>query len=594
MKERTSKKLLALILCVTMIFGLAACGKKDETTTTTTTDVTTTEGQSEETATVEETAKEETTLTAFVQQSVSTESGIWQGWGAQKLYDDTKLKVDFYPTGNEVEQKLQQYLVSGSLPDVIGFKGLDQAQLAMDADMLLSLEDYKDLLPNIFKNKYYQDAIAYSQKYTSNDTGKLVIMPTAIGPASINAYNWVPLLQWDAYKQIGMPKIETLEDYLDVVEEMVALKPKTANGEKVYGFSLFSDWDKYTALEVSTLSFFYGIDTEYVSHLMETNILTKESTSILDENSFYKRALKFYFDANQRGLLDPDSATQTFSNVDAKYSAGRVMFSYFSWMTGSYNTPASGNVDNAEAPDGYASVLASDMKLYDAPDQTIGRNWYFAISKDCKDIERACEFLNWLYDPEVNEFLNNGPEGSIWENSASGEPQIIDPAGWEVVDKKTEPIMPTEGGGALQDGVYPFNTLGIQSSTVMDDGFTISYRYWPTTLTRNPTLMKLEVNKLLGAETLGEYVTKNNMVAKSTQAVNMIPPISDEMEMTVSQIGEVVKKYSWQMIFAKDEKEFNSLWEKLVSESKGLGADDITAYYKQAWTDALAVVKEFE
>jgi putative aldouronate transport system substrate-binding protein len=597
MKKSNSNKLLALILCVTMVFGLVACGTKKEVATdaTATTEESTVEATTEEAAaTVEETAKEETTLTAFIQQSVTSESGIWQGWGAQKLYDDTKIKVDFAPTGNEVEQRLQQYLVSGSMPDIIGFKGLDQAQLAMDADMVLNLSDYKELLPNLFENEGYQDAIAYSEKYTSNDTGNLLLMPTAIGPASINAYNWVPLLQWDAYKQIGMPEINTLEDYLDVVEKMVAIKPETENGEKVYGFSLFSDWDKYTALEVSTLSFFYGIDTEYVSHLMETNVTTKETTSILDENSFYKRALKFYFDANQRGLLDPDSATQTYSNVDAKYSAGRVMFSYFSWMTGTYNTPEAGNVNNEESADGYASVLASDMKLYDAPDQTIGRNWYFAISKDCKDIERACELLNWLYSPDVEQYLYNGPEGGIWNYSGTGEPQVTDPDGWNVVDKKTEPIMPAEGGGSLQDGTYAFNTLGMQASTVMDNGYTISYRYWPTTLTRNPTLMKQEVNAMLGADTLADYLNANNMVAKSTQAVNMIPTISDEMEMTVSQIGEIVKKYSWQMIFAKDESEFNSLWEKMVEESKGLGIDSITEYYKQAWTDALNVVKEYE
>jgi len=55
-------------------------------------------------------------------------AGIWQGWGAKKLYDDLKLKIDFDPTGNEVETKLQQYLVAGQLPDLVGLKGLDQAQ----------------------------------------------------------------------------------------------------------------------------------------------------------------------------------------------------------------------------------------------------------------------------------------------------------------------------------------------------------------------------------------------------------------------------------------------------------------------------------
>ena len=588
---RKIKKGLALLLCVAMAVSCAACGSDDGGTTTTGGSGGTTQGG----GTSDDGTREEVTLTMFSQQSVTSESGIWQGWGAQKLYEDLTIKLDLYPTGNEVEQKLNQYLAGGSLPDIIGFKGLDQAQLAMDADMLLPLDEYKELLPNIFENSYYEDAVGYSQEYTSNGTGHLLIMPTAVGPASYNAYNWVPLLQWDAYKKIGMPEINTLEDYLDVVEQMVAVKPVTENGEKVYGFSLFSDWDKYTALEVSTLSFFYGIDTEYVSHLMETNVITKETESILRDDSFYKRALKFYFDANQRGLLDPDSMTQTYSNVDAKYSAGRVMFSYFSWMTGSYNSTSSGHVNNEEAPDGYASVLAKDMKLYDAPDQTIGRNWYYAISKNCKDVERACEFLNWLYDPEVIAYLSNGPEDLLWSYDENGEPKVKDPEGWEVIDKKTEALMPEEiGGGAFQDGVYAFNTLGISACTIMENGYSNSYRYWPSTLTRNPTLMKLEVNEWLGADTLAEYVIANDMVAKSTQAVNMITPISDELEMVVSQIGEIVKKYSWQMIYAEDEAEFETLWLTMQTEAEGLGMAQVVEYYENEWAKALEIVKDYE
>ena len=588
---RKIKKGLALLLCVAMAVSCAACGSDDGGTTTTGGSGGTTQGG----GTSDDGTREEVTLTMFSQQSVTSESGIWQGWGAQKLYEDLTIKLDLYPTGNEVEQKLNQYLAGGSLPDIIGFKGLDQAQLAMDADMLLPLDEYKELLPNIFENSYYEDAVGYSQEYTSNGTGHLLIMPTAVGPASYNAYNWVPLLQWDAYKKIGMPEINTLEDYLDVVEQMVAVKPVTENGEKVYGFSLFSDWDKYTALEVSTLSFFYGIDTEYVSHLMETNVITKETESILRDDSFYKRALQFYFDANQRGLLDPDSMTQTYSNVDAKYSAGRVMFSYFSWMTGSYNSTASGHVNNEEAPDGYASVLAKDMKLYDAPDQTIGRNWYYAISKNCKDVERACEFLNWLYDPEVIAYLSNGPEDLLWSYDENGEPKVKDPEGWEVIDKKTEALMPEEiGGGAFQDGVYAFNTLGISACTIMENGYSNSYRYWPSTLTRNPTLMKLEVNEWLGADTLAEYVIANDMVAKSTQAVNMITPISDELEMVVSQIGEIVKKYSWQMIYAEDEAEFETLWLTMQTEAEGLGMAQVVEYYENEWAKALEIVKDYE
>ena len=170
-----------------------------------------------------------------------------------------------------------------------------------------------------------------------------------------------------------------------------------------------------------------------------------------------------------------------------------------------------------------------------------------------------------------------------------------DPEGWEVIDKKTEALMPEEiGGGAFQDGVYAFNTLGISACTIMENGYSNSYRYWPSTLTRNPTLMKLEVNEWLGADTLAEYVIANDMVAKSTQAVNMITPISDELEMVVSQIGEIVKKYSWQMIYAKDEAEFETLWLTMQTEAEGLGMAQVVEYYESEWAKALEIVKDYE
>lgn len=538
-------------------------------------------------------AGQEVILSAFVQQSVTSDSGIWEGWAAQKLYNDTNLKVDFYATGTEVEQKLKQYIAAGTLPDIIGFKDLDQAQLAMDADLLIPLDEYKDKLPAIFGTEEYQSAISYSMENTSNNTGKLYIMPTSVGPVSYNAYNWVPMLQWDAYKQAGMPQINTLEDYLDVVEKMVELKPFTESGEKVYGFSLFSDWDKYSALEIAALSYFYGIDTEYVSPLMETNVVTKETKSILSEDSFYKRALRFYFMANQRGLLDPDSMTQSYSNLDKKYSEGRIMFSWFSWLWGTYNIDSSGHVNNAERPDGYANVPAKDMKIYEAPDQIIGRNWYFAISKNCKEIDKACEFLNWIYDPEVERYLYNGPEGGVWNYNEDGEP-VVTEEGWHVINNKAEDIMPVRSGGAFQDGTYLLNALGLQASTIMDDGYTIGYRYWPTSINANATLMQKEVNDMLGTDTLAEYLYQNDMVAKSTIAVNMIPPASDEMETRITAIGEIVRDYSWQMVYAKDNTEFESLWTVMVEKAEKQGLSDVENYYKKAWENALEKAAEYE
>ena len=53
-----------------------------------------------------EESSEEVVLRAFIQQSASAESGVWQGWGAQKLLEDTGISIEFYPSGEDVEDKL--------------------------------------------------------------------------------------------------------------------------------------------------------------------------------------------------------------------------------------------------------------------------------------------------------------------------------------------------------------------------------------------------------------------------------------------------------------------------------------------------------
>ena len=540
-----------------------------------------------------EESSEEVVLRAFIQQSASAESGVWQGWGAQKLLEDTGISIEFYPSGEDVEDKLLRYIAAGTIPDLIGFRDLNQAQMAMEAGLLVSLDDYAQYLPSIFETEEYESAVAYSREKNSNGEGELYLMPTSIGPVSYNAYNWVPLLQWDAYKKIGMPKVETLEDYLDVVEEMLEYKPVNENGDKIYGFSLFTDWDRYSLLEVAALSYFYGIDTEYVSMLMETDVVNRVTNSILDEDSFYKRALHFYFEANQRGLLDPDSRTQTYQNLENKFSQGRVMFSWFSWLTGTYNTEAAGHVNDPDNPDGYASVVAEDMKLYEAPDQVIGRNWYLAISANCKMPEKACELLNWLYDPAVEHYLYNGPQGVTWDYDENGEPHLTQ-AGWTAVENEDQDLMPGDQAGSFQDGMYPFNSLGMQASAIWEDGYSISYRYWPSTLAADDSLMEKEISEYWGYDTLAEYLYATDKVAKSTIAVNMIPAASEELGARIARIGEVVIESSWDMIYAADEEEFEQIWQEMRTQAVELGMDEVEAYYQKAWAQALEEAAEYE
>jgi putative aldouronate transport system substrate-binding protein len=45
-----------------------------------------------------------------------------------------------------------------------------------------------------------------------------------------------------------------------------------------------------------------------------------------------------------------------------------------------------------------------------------------------------------------------------------------------------------------------------------------------------------------------------------------------------SEVGKVIKEYSWKMMFAKDDNEFNSLKQQLITKAKGLGYDDVVKW----------------
>ncbi len=59
-----------------------------------------------------------------------------------------------------------------------------------------------------------------------------------------------------------------------------------------------------------------------------------------------------------------------------------------------------------------------------------------------------------------------------------------------------------------------------------------------------------------------------------------------------SECGEVIKEYSWRMVFAQDESEFDSLWQEMKGKIKGFGYEDVVAYDMENFKIASAAIKE--
>lgn len=475
-------------------------------------------------------AEQEVVLTALVRQPGVNVTGTWTGEGAEKLYEDTGIRLEFYSNGSGDERKLKQYLAAGTLPDLIGFRDLEQAELLMGADVLLDLNGYETELPGIFKTAQYDTAVKYYRTYYGGQEEGLYFLPTSVGHRDEKEYNRMPMVQWNVYKNAGYPRIGTLEDYLDAAAAMQEIKPMTALGKQVYGFSLCGEWEETNLQQPSALSYFYGIDTGTVSPLLEMDAESEGLSLVTEENSFYKRALRFYFEANQRGLLDPDSRTQTYESLEKKYKTGQILFSNDYRLTGDDSSDDKTETDDGTA-DGYTALPADDMRIYKEPDNAVGEGWFFAVNKNSRNTEKTCELLNWLYMPETIAYLYSSEE----------------------------------------DAGNVFQYLGLNETGKEAD---------------ESSSLEKEVRQWRGG-TLTQQLKQNSQIQEGSRAVYMVDPLPVGLKEKNSGVEELIREISWEMIYAEDETQFESLWQEMRAQSEVLGIGEIEAYYQKAWQTAL-------
>lgn len=578
------RKAVVFLICATMLLTVfSACSKTekepDSTTTSSLGSAATTAGQTGA-------EREELTLDIFIMQGAAAISGLWDDFVAQKLLDDLNLRLNIWPTGGtEVQTKMRSYIAADSLPDFVGFNDNIIAQEAVDAGRLLKLNEYASYMPNIFENDFFEPAVRYHKKNFSDGTGEnIYTVPTGVGPAAYNGLIWTPMLRWAPYRDAGYPKIATLEDYIDVFELMLEKYPTNEAGEKVYALSLRPGYG------ISELSFYYGIAR--IGKIMEVDVTTNEIKPLTAEDAFFKRALKFAYEVNKRGMLDPDSVSQTFDDQTAKISAGRVLFTMYSWQLGTFNQAGSGHVNNEENPDALVPIVADDMKLYELPHVSVGglSSRMFSISSRSKYKERVAEFLNWLYDIETTQYFHVGPEGVLWE-MVDGRPAFTE-TGWEVIGGADVPLP---GGGKLPDPRSVFNTIAHSDGTINPyTGDTIGYWSWKSYVEQNTTLAHIQFREFLGTTVFQDYLEERGMVAKPSQAINMVPAISGELELTATSIIEVLENYAWKITLAKDDNEFEELWDEMVATVNGLGMEEVAKFYENGWYEALEIVKEYE
>lgn len=551
------KKRLGLGLVSLSVLGiLASCGTSTK----------------KDTKATDSSASKEKMITVDVFDNVANYMGIQKGWFGQIVKDKFNIELNIIApnvAGNG-DTLYQTRSAAGDVGDIVITGTGEKYNELVEGGLLLDSSDlYKDM-----KNlSEYDDAV----KYLNDGKDGVYGFPIEVSNLSPDTpmegldLNVGPYLRWDLYAKQNYPKMETLEDLLPVLKSMQDANPKTADGKNVYSFSLFADWDGNFMGNAGQIAQMYGYDA------MGFELAKADGSDfqdIISDDSAYIRALKLYFDANQMGLVDPESTTQNWDTLFSKFQAGQVLYSWYPWLGQSaFNT-----TDNIAKGVGYMMASIDDQKLFSNGAKVYGGTQFIGIGSKAEDPERIAEFIDWLYSPEgiaANDGDTGGAAGVkdwTYKINDDGLPELTDFGVDALVNGKAE--VPAErGGGTFKDGVSTLNVntvLGIDTDPETKAPY--YYNQWETYQEKFSSPLQEDWSKQMGgAKTAVEFLEKNDQMVVAPGATFVTPQDDSEITTLRSQIGSTIKEYSWKMVFAKDEGEFNSMLKEMQDTADGLG-----------------------
>ncbi len=573
--KKSLKTMLIVLLAGAM---LAACSNSNQP------------GQSNtpQSGNTDSSGKERPEITLDVFSMLSNFSGEQPGWFAKVVKDKFNIKLNIIASNLEGggDVKFQSMMAGGNLGDLVVFGATDSKYLdAIEAGQLLDwnkdglLEQYG---PNL--KKYADKALEMNQKTFGAGTSIYGVGgdvgPDSDGPSEGRDLNYHPNLRWDLYEALGRPEIKTMEDYLPVLKAMKELQPTSDSGKPTYAFSMWPDWDGNLMMNAKAWAGMYGFEENDGFNPGGFTLVSadkKEIQGLLDDNSYYMRGLKLYFDANQLGLVDPDSLTQNFETLVDKMRDGQILFAWFSWLDDAYNTP-----ERAEEGKGFHLVPFEEERAFSNGFNPYGSNRIWSIGSKTKHPERVMELIDWMYSPEGTMVSNYGPEGMMWELK-DGKP-VLTALGEEAFPSNSTPIPEEFGGGVWDKGRNQINNTTFKLSAINPEtGDPYDYQLWSSTLAKNPTKLEENWRTAMDASTPVEWFVKNDKIAVQKPIFTGEPYVemTDDLKQKQGQVAAVIKQYSWKMVYAKDEAEFNKLKEEMVTKAKGLGYDDVVAFNRE-------------
>ncbi len=515
--------------------------------------------------------KQEQPIELTIYSQLANYSGEQVGWFAKVLLDKFNVKVTIV---NDADGVFVTRMESGNLGDIIMF-GSDSGNYieAIDKGMLFDWNE-EDLLTEY--GPYIKENMpkALEKNQGLSPDGKLYGygLGVASSPDDHGSTIYHPDVRFDLYRDLGFPKVETLEDWIDVLAQMKEICPTSDSGHETYGVSLFSDWDGNMVMFVKATAALYGYE-ELGTGLYDVQNQTWQDC--LAEDGLYLRCLRFYNQLFQKGLLDPDSMTQGADGAQEDYTGGVAFFNIFNYAGSmQYNIP-----EHLEAGKAMYPVVMEDQKTLMSGLNVYGSARVVTIGAKTQYPELCMEIINWLSTPEGQMTNGYGPQGVTWDYDENKKIYLTELGLKTITDQDT--AMTGDYTGAYRDGTNQMNfqAWNVDASNPDSDGESYNYRSWASYNATQKYDILDEWRVWSGVTTQDEYLSANNKaVAVGTSFSES--QRDDDMEVKWQQVTGVIRDYSWRAIYAKSDDEFNSIVQEMIEKAKGYNYDDVADFYR--------------
>lgn len=384
------KKIVSAALCAAMFSSvLAGCGKQA------TTSGGTVNGDG---------VKEFTAFFAVPGSEINDDNEI------QKIIaEKTGCKVkETWLTGQTAEEAVGTLIAGGEYPDFVD--GGNASIQLYEAGALVALDDYIDKYPNI--KEFFTDQEWDALRQSDGHIYWIPQFSNIYGKERTCTHNdeafWIQarVLEWAGY-----PKIETMDEYFDLIEKYYKANPTMDDGTKNIPYTILCDDWRYFCLE-NAPEFLDGYPND------GSVIVDPNTHKVIDYNTT-DTAVKYFKKLNEeykKGIVDPESFTQTYDEYIAKISTGRVLGMIDQWWDFAYTA------EDALKAAGLDEKGCQYVPLPITIEKGMKNQWHnsggvlnvssgLAVTTSCKDADAALKFVNDLLGQEIHDLRFWGVEG---------------------------------------------------------------------------------------------------------------------------------------------------------------------------------------